>query len=201
MYYKQYPSQSRGNKDVLYCSKFTEINMYYFLNRLQEMKMCYIPHNFRKWRCVKYPSLFTEMKICNIPHYLHKMYYIPCSVRERVMYYILQFTGKLCCTTVCLSLQETKICYIPHSLRERNMYYIPYSLQELRCILSLTAYGKLYVALFIYPTVYRKGRCSISPTVYWKRRCSISLTVHKKQRCSISLTVYWKRRYSQFTDN
>ena len=90
------------------------------------------------------------MKICYIPRYLRKMYYIPCSVRERVMYYILQFTGKLCCTMP-HSLQETKICYIPHSLRERNMYYIPYSLQELRCILSLTAYGKLYVALLIYP--------------------------------------------------
>ena len=147
--------------------------------------MLNIPHCLRKWR---YAISLTTCIRCIISLVVYGKEWCTISFNLQENYVVLRYASQFA--------GNEDLLY-----PSRNMYYIPYSLQELRCILSLTAYGKLYVALFIYPTVYRKGRCSISLTVYWKWRCSISLTVHKKQRCSISLTVYWKRRYSQFIDN
>ena len=127
------------------------------------------------------------MKICYIPHYLRKIYYIPCSVRERVMYYILQFTGNLCCTMP-HSLQETKICYIPHSLRERNMYYIPYSLSQLTGNYML---HYLYIRQFtgkedvLYPSQFTRNKDVLYPSQFTGNE-----DVHSSQIINISYAAF-----------
>lgn len=136
-------------------------------------------------------TIFGNEDVLNIPHCLRKWRYaISLTTCVRCIISLVVYGKEWC--TISFNLQETCVVLCLTVCRKRRFAISLTVYGNVTCTISLTvchSLRKLYVALFIYPTVYRKGRCSIS------------LTVHKKQRCSISLTVYWKRRCSQFTDN